>query len=386
MSRKRTPHRSAPPGGDDARPPKAPPAGVVRAVEGAVNLLEGLQNRMVPAPVALSRMLADVMVLSQCIYVAAELRVADHIAAAEGGVIDVASLARAVSAHEDALYRVLRMLAGNGIFAEEGERRFRLTRLGDCLRDGAPDSLAAWARFLGAGWNMRTWAGFLDSVKNGRTVYENQFGRRVFEVYAEHPDWAATFDAAMSDMSRLANGAIAAAVRLGGAKTLVDVAGGQGSLLAMILRANPEVKGTLFDQPRTIERARAAGLADAEGLAGRLSLEPGDLFERVPAGHDAYLLKWILHDWTDEEAVRILRVVREAAGAPDRRLFVVEMLIEPGNRPSPAKVLDISMLAMTGGRERTEAEYGALLAAAGFRLVRTVPTASPYSVLEAVST
>lgn len=319
--------------------------------------------------------------LTRCIWAAAELGVADHLAA---GPMPVEELARAVGANADALYRILRALASAGIFEEVNERCFALNRLADCLRSDAPFSMRAWARYTGADWYWNVWSSFMTTVQNGRTIHENIHHERFFEHYAKNPGYTAIFDEAMCSASSLANPAIAGGYDFSAIRSLVDIGGGQGALLAAILQANPALRGTLYERAEVVDRAREAGFLSLPAVAERVSFVSGNVFDSVPSGHDGYLMKWILHDWNDDEAALVLDNVRRAA-APGAKLLVAEMIVEPGNDPSAAKLLDLAMLALTGGRERTRIEYRTLLAKAGFDLRRVLPTASPYSVLESVA-
>ncbi|HEX2570699.1 MAG TPA: methyltransferase [Polyangia bacterium] len=369
-------------------PPRMPPVAAARMVEGAASALDALKTRLLPAPAIMGTVLSGGMILARCVSAAAELRVADHLAE---GPRDVEELARLCDCNVDALYRFLRALAGHGIFEELDGRRFQLNRLSECLRSDVPMSLRGWAHYAGVEWYWQLWGSFVGTLRNGKTVHENLHERRFFEWYEENPEYAEVFDEAMSSFSRVANPAIVAGYDFAALETLVDVGGGQGSLLGTILHACPRLRGTLFDQPQVIEKARlAADLADP-AVAERCEFVTGSFFDELPPGRDAYLFKWILHDWTDDEVRRILRNCRRAmaqggpGGGRGRRLLVVEMLIEPGNRPSPAKLLDIAMLALTGGRERTAAEFRALFEETGFLLQGIHPTVSPYSVIEAIA-
>lgn len=361
--------------------PKAPPAAAVKAVNGLVSALENAQNKLLPPPVVLLNMTAGGLLISRGIYIAAELGLADLLIE---GPRSTEELAAATGVDADALYRILRALASVGIFAECADGRFELTKLASYLRSDIAGSMRGWARYIGADWHWSLWAALPDSVRNGKSTYENVHGVRFFEWFTQHPAPGQIFDAAMTSVSEMANPAIVAAYDWSGIDTLVDVAGGQGSLLASILQTNPRIQGTLFDLPQVIANSQATGLMDQDGLAGRCELFAGDFFESVPPGRDAYLLKWILHDWSDAEALQILNVCRRAM-EPGKKLLVAEMVIEPGNDPFFGKLLDIAMLALTGGRERTTAEYRALFEAAGFKLQRVVPTASPYSIIEGLA-
>ena len=314
---------------------------------------------------------------SQAIYVAAKLRIADQL---KDGPRPAEELAAAAGVAPRPLYRVLRALAGVGVFAQEADGRFRLNPLAEPLRDGGPDSLRAFAVMLGEE-QYRCWGDVLQSVRTGETAFDRLYGRPIFAYLSEHPEQAKIFDAAMSGFSGRAMRAVLDAYDLSGIGTLADVGGGNGTNLTGVLGRYPAMRGLLFDQPHVVERARP--LLEAAGVAGRCDVEGGDFFEAAPRGADAYLLGHIIHDWDDAKAGLILDNLRRAmpAGA---RLLLVEYVLPDGDGASFGKLLDLHMMVAAGGLERTEAEYRRLFAAHGFRLTRVVPTAGDISVVEGV--
>ncbi|HYH97128.1 methyltransferase [Hyalangium sp.] len=355
---------------------------VVSAVPEAARAISELFNPELPPQALMMNLVGGAMLLARCIYVAAELRLADLLAP---GPRHVEDLARATQTHADSLYRMLCALESMGIVEQVEERRFRNTPLAEGLRSDVPGSARGWALFTGSEFLWDHYGQILRSVKTGKSVHENLHQMRFFEWYAQHPEAARVFNNAMTSVSDMSNPAIVAAYDFSGLRSLVDVAGGHGSLLAGILQAYSGIQGVLFDQPAVIEGAQGGLLTEFE-QAGRCQLVGGDFFQTLPPGLDAYLFKWILHDWSDEEAKRLLLVARKAAGAPGRKLLVVEMVIDPvPARGLTARLMDIAMLTTTGGRERTARQYGELFAATGFELKRVVPTMSPYSIMEAVS-
>lgn len=314
--------------------------------------------------------------VTQMIHVAAELGVADLLA---GGERSCAELAEACGADADCLFRLLRGLASLGIFQETAPRRFALTPLAELLRGDHPQSLRQFCRMLGEEHYL-SWADLLHSVRTGDSAFRHRYGSSVFAWYAQNPRRAEIFDGAMTDFSRNETEALLAAFDFSSFRHLVDVGGGRGELLLRVLQANGQLRGTLHDQPQVV----SAACVPAD-LQGRLTLSGGDFFQAVPAGADAYLLKHIIHDWGDDACRTILSLIR-AAMAPGGRVLIVEPVIPPGNDPFPGKLLDLNMLVMTeGGRERSAAEYEQLLASAGLRLSRIVPTPSSVSVVEAVA-
>jgi len=314
--------------------------------------------------------------VTQMIHVAAELGLADHLAAGER---DVSDLAQACGADPDSLFRLLRGLASLGLFQETAPRRFSLTPLAELLGSEHPQSLRQVARMFGEEHYL-SWADLLHSVRSGDNAFRHRHGCSVFEWYQRNPARGAIFDAAMVDNSRMPTEAMLAAYDFSGIRQLVDVGGGRGLLLRRVLASNGQLRGTLFDQPQVVATAEVP-----VDLEGRLQVQGGDFFCEVPAGADAYLLKHILHDWGDDACRTILGHIRQAM-EPGGRVLIVEQVIPAGNDPFPGKLLDLNMLVMTeGGRERTPEEYAQLLQSAGLRLNRIVPTASPMSVVEALA-
>ncbi len=316
---------------------------------------------------------------TQLIAAAAEFGLADLLADGPRGSAELADLA---GAHPDALHRVLRALAQLGVVAMLDDGRFSLTPLGQALRTDGPGSLHPVARFWGTEVSQRPWLALQHSIRTGETAFDHVLGMNTFEYLEAHPGQAAIFNDGMTSLTIQATAAVIAAYDFSPLGTIVDVGGGNGTLIAAILRAHPEPRGVVFDLPHSREGALQY-LRDQK-LADRCEFVGGDFFESVPTGGDAYLLKWIIHDWDDRRSVALLRTCRRAM-TPDSRLLLVERLLPTGNQPAPDAVFaDVTMLVSTGGRERTEAEYRALLEAADLRLVWIVPTTTPFSVLESM--
>ncbi|MCC6421123.1 MAG: methyltransferase [Gemmataceae bacterium] len=313
--------------------------------------------------------------LTQAVHVAAKLGLADLLA---GGPRTAADLAAATGTHAGALYRLLRTLAGEGIFAEDGDGRFRLTPLAECLRSDVPGSQRALAIVRGA-WQYRAWGELLHSVQTGQPVLDRVCGAPLFEFLAQDPERARLFDESMVGVHGRETEAMLEVYDFSGVRVLADLGGGNGSLLGAVLQRYPQMRGILFDLPGGTERARDR--IAAVGLTDRCEVRGGNFFEAVPAGADAYLLRHVLHDWDDERSLRILANVRAALGEGGK-LLVVECVIPAGNEPSFGKILDLSMLVLTGGLERTEEQWRALLRAGGFRVTRLVPTRAEVSVIE----
>jgi hypothetical protein len=315
---------------------------------------------------------------SQCVYVAAKLGIADLLA---NGPQSVDDLAQKTGTHRPSLFRLLRALASLGVFAEETGQRFRLTPAAEPLRRDVPGSQWAMAVMMGEE-HFRAWGELLYSVRTGKIGFDKVFGRPVFEFLSQNPEQAAIFDKAMVGVHGRETSAMLDVYDFSAFASVVDIGGGNGSTLSGILKKHPSIHGTLFDLPGVIQRAGVA--VDTAGLLDRIHLVAGDFFESVPAGADAYVLRHIIHDWEEDKAIRILTNVRQAI-ARDGRLLVVESVIPPGNEPFFGKLLDITMLVIPGGQERTEQEYRDLFGKAGFRLVRIVPTAAEVSVIEGVA-
>jgi hypothetical protein len=327
-------------------------------------------------PVAELRRLANGYQVSQAIHVAATLGIADRLAE---GARSSDELAAETAADPGALYRLLRALAGVGVFREEDDRRFALTELGDSLRSDAPEGIAGWARFAGGPSHWRAWGELLHSVRTGENAFRHAHGTDVWTYRAQRPEESAIFDGAMMALTRSANRALVEAYDFGRFGTIVDVGGGNGALLALLLARYPELEGVLFDQPHVV--SGASDVLGAAGVADRCRVVDGSFFEGIPAGGDAYVLKAIIHDWQDEESIAILRGVR-AVVPGEGALLLIERVLGPPNTDAATKLSDLNMLVSAGGRERTADEFDALLAAAGFRLVDVTPTAAGLSVIE----
>jgi hypothetical protein len=237
------------------------------------------------------------------------------------------------------------------------------------------------AIFMGEEWHWRVWGDMLYSVETGKPAWGHVHGAEVFDYFAQNPRQAEIFNNAMTDMSAATAPVVVEAYDFSGIKRLTDIAGGHGYLLAQVLKINPEMKGVLFDMPSVINGAGA--LLEEEGVAERVEKVSGDFFSSVPEGADAYMMKHIIHDWDDERAIKILQNIRQMM-ADDGKVLIIETVVPEGNEPHYSKLLDLEMLASPGGIERTAAEYRDLLAAAGLRLTRIIPTRSPFSIVEAV--
>jgi hypothetical protein len=314
--------------------------------------------------------------ISQAIGVAAELGIADLLSR---GPRSAEELARATGVDGPSLSRVLRLLASEGVFAETEDGRFVLTPMAEVLRGDVPGSLRTTAVFNTRETYWRTWAHLTHAVRTGQPAFDHVHGMDFFAYYRQHPAEGELFDQMMAAQTAPVTRAVAAAYDFSRVRTVVDVGGGNGTLVLGLLAAHPHLQGIVFDQPAVAARAEEA--IAAAGLADRCQAVAGDFFVAVPEGGEAYLLKYILHDWDDERSIAILRACRQAIPA-DGRLLIVEFLIPPGNGPSYAKSQDVNMLTNLGGRERTTAEYAALFTAAGFTLTETIPLLGELHLIE----
>jgi SAM-dependent methyltransferase len=288
-----------------------------------------------------------------------------------------ADLAAATGLHERSLYRVLRSLAGLGFFAEESRALFGLTSLGSALT--STDGSGARELMLMVDWWSKAIAELPRTVETGASGMELAFGMSLWEYVEKNPVDGARFERAVQGAHAGEKEAVAQTYDFSTVDRVVDVAGGTGLLLAEVLRHHPEVTGVLFDLPAVI----ADSTGELDDVRDRCETVAGDFFESVPAGADCYVLSHVIHDWDDVRCLEILRNCRRAMD-PDGRLLLVEMVIPPGDDPHPGKMLDMVMLSIPGGMERSEEEYGELLDAAGFRLTHVIPTETPASVIEAV--
>jgi len=331
-----------------------------------------------PRPSVAMKRLVDGYQISQAIHVAATLGIAEFLADGPRTSDDLATM---TDTHPRALYRLLRALASVGVFAEDDDRRFALTPLGDCLRADAPEPVDGWAAFVGRPYHWQAWADLLHSVRTGENAFRHLHGMDVWEYRAGHPEENAIFNRAMTANARRAAESVLAAYDFGGFRRVVDVGGGRGALLAAVLARHTETRGVLFDLPHVVANAERL-LADA-GVADRCEIVGGDVFAAVPDRGDAYILRAILHDWEDAEALAILCSCRRAIAA-DGRLLVLEWLVGTPHDGRGGKVSALNMLVGPGGRERTREEYATLFATAGFRLTDVFPSDIGLAVIEGV--
>lgn len=310
------------------------------------------------------------------LHAATKFKIADLL---DSGSKPVTELAEASGTNPDALYRALRALATLEIFNEVAPGRFENTAASEILRTGVPGSARDAVLWLANAMHLRIFADFSYCVETGGTAIEHVTGRTAFEYLQEHAEDAHAFNHAMTNFSSLYSPAVLDAYDFGGTGTLADIAGGHGFFLGAILKKHPGLKGVLFEMPYLYEAAKEN--IQALGLAGRCDVVTGDFFkEVVPA--ETYIMKAVIHDWDDEKAIAILRNCAKSMRG-NGKVILVELMVAEGNAQSLGKWIDLEMLAMAGGRERSEAEYRGLFARAGLNLTRIVPTKCPYFLVEA---
>jgi isoprenylcysteine carboxyl methyltransferase (ICMT) family protein YpbQ len=342
-------------------------------------LAKAITTSIVPAPIAMYQMICGFWV-SRAIYIAAKLGIADYLQNQPKTAEELAAL---TDTHAPSLYRLLRALTSVGVFVEDNNHRFGLTPLAATLQSQARYSLRFMAIAELGSEHYLGWGNLMHSIKTGETAFNHAAGMSIWDYYSQHPEDSKSFNRAMTDVTATVIEAVLESYDFSSFNTVVDVGGGRGHLIAAILKTNSTLKGILLDLPAVIEDAPAQLVAN--GVAERCVLVAGSFFESIPVGGDAYLLKWIVHDWDDAQAIAILKNCHQAM--PDNsKLLLIEQVISPKNGLSFAQLMDLNMLVTMGGRERTAAEYRSLLQATGFQLTRIIPTLSPVSVIEAIKT
>ncbi len=331
-----------------------------------------------PSPVMLLRELVSGMRVTQLIYVAAKLGIADLL---KDGSKSIDELASKVGAQPRALYRVLRALASLGIFAEVGDRQFELTDLAEPLQEKVPGSVKAWAIMYGEEGYWKPWGGLLNCVKTGDTPFNHVFGMGRWEYLTRDTEAGIIFNRSMSDMAEQSVNAVIEAYDFSRVNKVAELGGGHGVLIAAILKRYPHVQGVLTDLPSVANEAKA--FIKSEGLEDRCDIIGGDYFESVPSGADIYILKGIIEDEEDDGVIALLKNCRKAMGN-HARLMVLDWIMPPHGSPSPTNMRDVQMMVLTGGLERTREEHRALFEKAGFKVNRVLPTRSQLSIIEGV--
>ncbi|HEX3252685.1 MAG TPA: methyltransferase [Pyrinomonadaceae bacterium] len=314
---------------------------------------------------------------SRAVCVFAKLGIPDLL---KSGPKTTEELAAATKMHAPSLYRVLRALSTIGFVSATSDGRFAQTPVSEILVTDAPGSLR-WFTISELGQeHYPAWGNLMHSVKTGEIAFDNFFGADIWKYFEQNPEDAAVFNNSMSGVTAATNDEILALYDFSSFGTVVDIGGGHGGLITSILKANPKLKGILLDAPQVVEGARPK--IEAAGLADRCQAVGGDFFKSVPAGGDAYVMKWIIHDWDDERAITILKNCRNQMSSKGK-VIIVDCVVPENNEPDFSKFFDLNMLVMTGGKERTEKEFAQLLGAAGFKLLRVISTKVPTSIVEA---
>ena len=334
------------------------------------------QLTQTPAPVQMLQIISGFWI-SRAVYVIAKLGIPDLL---ESGPKTAAELASATNTHAPSLFRILRALVSVGVLSSDENGRFAQTPLSETLVTDEPGSLRWFAVSELGQEHYPAWGNLMHSVKTGEIAFDNFFGVDIWKYFQQNPDDAAVFNNSMTSVTAHTNEAITSLYDFSQFGTIVDVGGGHGGLITSILEKNPEVKGVLFDAAEVIEGARPK--IEAAGLSDRLETVAGDFFKSVPEGGDAYVMKWIIHDWDDEKSNTILKNIRTQM-QPNSKLILVDCVVPETDEPHFSKFIDLNMLVMTGGKERTEKEFAQILEAAGFKLLRVIKTDVPHSIVEA---
>ncbi|BBZ80070.1 hydroxyneurosporene-O-methyltransferase [Mycolicibacterium anyangense] len=359
-------------------PKPVPPAPLARVIEWIRHYLLRLHQRLVPAPMSMMELIVSGWP-AQAITTAAQLGIADALA---DGPLHLDELAARLHVDADALGRLLRALIGRGIFRRRRDGRYALNSLAATLRTDAPISLKGAALFQGSQEQRERWTLLADSVRTGQSIVPALRGKDGFDYLDDIPQHAELFNQTMTALAQMTHAVVVGSYDFSPYRTIVDVGGGQGALLAAVLASAPRSHGILYDLPQVV--ADAPKVMRDRAIAERIGVHGGSFFDSVPAGGDAYLLKNIIHDWPDGKALQILRNVR-AAARPGAAVLLVEMVTHDNGKDGPQNWVDLEMLLNLGSRERSAEEYRNLLSRAGFRMTRVVPTASPLSVVEAVA-
>jgi precorrin-6B methylase 2 len=344
----------------------------------SANQLQQVQTANGISPAMLLREMLTGYWTSQSIYAIAKLGVADLL---RSGPQSSEQLAGSLLVNKSALYRMMHTLSSYGLFAEDDKHNFALTPLGSLLQTDVPGSMRAMAVWNGE-LSYRAWGAVLHSLETGQPALRHALGMKLFEYLSQHPESRQVFDEAMTGLALQVSQAVVTAYDFSGVKRVVDVGGGQGTLAATILLAHDDMKAIVFDLPDAVESARKQ--IKLMGLESRCEIVGGDFFEHIPPGGDCYLMASVIHDWDDEHSLRILKQCRRAMDQ-GARLLLVDCVITDSAEPQFAKLLDLQMLVVTGGLERTEARFRELLAAAQFRVTKIIRTAVPESIVEAVA-
>ncbi len=356
---------------------KLPPTWFIKSINAFRTGLVNVNRRMFPASVVLYEYFQYFWLLP-CLRVAAELDIAGKL---KDGPKTAEQLALETDTEPEYLFRILRALASQSIFKQRKDGTFSNTPLSKALIDGPGSLRYMIMQHLGT----LNWTVFNDlswSVKHGRDAFMKVYEKPIYDFLSENPIESNLFDRSMTNLTELAIEPILSAYDFSGFATITDIGGGEGLLLSSILYKNPEMQGILFDLPVGLKNAPA--ILEKYQVASRVTIEKGDFFKEIPSGTDAYLLKHVIHNWSDHDSVKILANIAEVMPG-NGKVLLVEMLIEDGNAPSFGKLIDIQMMVfMQSGKERTRKEYESILKQSGLKINRIIPTIAPFSIIEAI--
>lgn len=360
--------------------PGTPPVFLVNIIMAFTNFLKNLRLKILPPEIVITEYIIEYLIMQRLVFTVTEFWIPNLL---EDGPKNIEQLAKESGTNSEALYRVMRALTGSGIFKEREGRIFENTRMSKCLISGEKGTMSALTKYTGSTWAVKDWADLLESVEKGKDIYQLKYGKTYFQWLEDNPEEHRIFDEAMVNLSNISNAPIAAAYKFSHFNSIVDIGGGFGPQLAIILKANPHLKGTLFEIERVVRAAQNEVILNNELLKDRVDFVSGDFFTWAPEGKDIYFMKSILHDWPDDDAVKILTSCRKAM-KKNSRLLVADMVVNTDNKPQFAKVMDNVMQVLFGGKERTREEFTAIFERAGFKLNRIIPTISPYSLVEGI--
>jgi hypothetical protein len=356
---------------------KLPPVWFIRVLNSFRQALISLSKKMYPANVVLSEHIQHFWILS-CIRVSAELNIAEVL---KNGPKTVDEIAQLTGTHKESLYRVMRALASEGIFRMTRDNRFGNSALSLPLIDGKGSLRHMILQHLGK-VNWSVFNEILYTVRTGKDAFTLVKGQKIYDFLAEHKEESAVFDRSMTDLTGFSIEPLLNSYDFSGYKTLADIGGGEGLLLANILFKHKESKGMLIDLPLGLINSSA--ILKKYGVEDRVQVIPANFFESVPAGADAYIVKNVIPNWSDEEGVRILSNIRKVL-PENGKILLIELVVEEDNRPSFGKIIDIQMLVcMEAGKERTIKEFQAIIEQADLRISKIIPTIAPFSVIELI--
>jgi hypothetical protein len=362
--------------------PKVPPTPIVKVIMRFLNFLRKIERKLYPPQALLIDLTVEDLVINRGLFIAAELGIADILKSGPKSIDEIIKETGA-KLDSDSFYRIMRALASFGIFREKKGKVFETNAVSRHLEIEHEQSVLDFVRWVGSKWVFNLWVDIMNSVKNGKSYFNNNFEVDYFKWLEDKPDEQIVFNDTLIEFSVLSSGAVTAGYKFNSFDTIVDVAGGMGGQLISILNANPKLKGVLFELPLTVEMVKNDKVFDNAGLADRMDLIAGDFFESVPEGYDAYFMKSIIHDWKDAEAIKILTSCQKAM-RKDSKLLLAELVIPEPNVRHFSYASNVCMLVLNEGRERTREDYSLLFKEAGLKLNRVLVTASPFSIVEAV--